>query len=234
MSLLGSLFAWGMAFAATLVFATLAILTSWIPPRGRLYVFWARLWAQVILFFARVPLRVEVAETARVLPGAIFMANHSSALDILGLFLAIPQDVKFVAKRSLFRIPFLGWSMALAGFIPVDRARPEKARSVLDGIADRLKKGSSVIVFPEGTRSVDGNLGPFKKAGFLLALKTGLPIVPVGISGARNILGRGAIRLQFGMMSVKVGEPIATAGLGVAHRAELMRQVRREIERLSA
>jgi len=229
---LGSLLAWAMAGVATLFFGLASIVTSFLPGRDRAYGFWARSWAQVILFFARIPLRAEVAQAARDVPEAIFMANHESALDILALFLAVPQDLKFVAKSSLFSIPILGWSMRLAGFVPVDRAHPEKARAALGGIAKRLKKGDSILVFPEGTRSRDGVLGTFKKAGFLLALKSGLPIVPVGISGARAILRRGDFRLHAGLVTVKVGEPIATAGLGVSHRAELMARTREEILRL--
>ena len=229
---LGSLLAWAMAGVATLFFGLASIVTSFLPGRDRAYGFWARSWAQVILFFARIPLRAEVAQAARDVPEAIFMANHESALDILALFLAVPHDVKFVAKSSLFRIPVLGWSMRRGGFIPVDRSDREKAREALGGIAERLRRGKSVIVFPEGTRSRDGALGPFKKAGFLLALKTEIPIVPIGISGARGILRRGDFRLHDGLLTVKVGEPIPTAGLGVSGRAELMDRVRGEILRL--
>ncbi|HKC24739.1 MAG TPA: lysophospholipid acyltransferase family protein [Thermoanaerobaculia bacterium] len=232
LAVLGSLLAWGIAIAATLFFGITSILTSVLPGRDRYYTFWARSWAQIILFFARIPVRLEVSESARAMPAAIFMSNHESALDILALFLAVPHDVKFVAKSSLFSIPILGWSMRRGGFVPVDRKDREKAREALGGIAERLRKGDSVLVFPEGTRSRDGTLGPFKKAGFLLALKTGLPIVPIGIAGARAILRRGDFRLHKGLVTVKVGEPIPTAGLGIGRRAELMKSVRTEILRL--
>jgi 1-acyl-sn-glycerol-3-phosphate acyltransferase len=232
LAVFGSLLAWAIAILATLFFGVMSILTAWLPGASRFYSFWARSWAQIILFFARIPLRVEVAESARALPGAIFMPNHESALDILALFLAIPQNIKFVAKASLFKIPILGWSMRLAGFVSVDRGDKEKAREAIGGIAKELSKGSSVHVFPEGTRSRDGTLGPFKKAGFLLAIKTGLPIVPVGISGAREILRRGDFRLHRGLISVKVGEPIPTEGLHVADRGALVAKAREEIVRL--
>jgi 1-acyl-sn-glycerol-3-phosphate acyltransferase len=152
LAVFGSLLAWAIAILATLFFGVMSILTAWLPGASRFYSFWARSWAQIILFFARIPLRVEVAESARALPGAIFMPNHESALDILALFLAIPQNIKFVAKASLFKIPILGWSMRLAGFVPVDRGDKEKAREAIGGIAKELSKGSSVLVFPEGTR----------------------------------------------------------------------------------
>ena len=124
--------------------------------------------------------------------------------------------------------------MGLAGFVPVDRDRKDRAREVFGELSVKLKQGLSLVVFPEGTRSRTGELGPFKKSGFLLALKTGMPIIPIGISGARNVLGARGIMLRLGIVTVRVGDPIPTAGLGVSHRRELMRQVRREIVRLSA
>lgn len=233
MNLLRTVWAWTAAFAATLVFGSGAILTSWIPPRGALYLKWARGWARAVLVLSGIPVRVEVSQLTEKLPEAIFMPNHGSAIDILVLFLATHHEVRFLAKRSLFRIPFLGWSMGLAGFIPVDRDRKDRAREVFEELSVKLKQGLSLVVFPEGTRSRTGELGAFKKSGFLLALKTGMPIVPIGISGARNVLGARGILLRPGVVSVRVGEPILTAGLGVSHRRELMRRVRQEILRLS-
>ena len=184
-----SLWSWSVIALSTSVFGSLAILTAWIPPRGRTYLFWARAWARSILFFTGVPATIEISNDAATLPQAIYMSNHESGIDILLLLLVIPQDVRFLAKRSLFWVPFMGWSMWLAGFVPVDRRRTDKARDVLSELDERLAKGTSILVFPEGTRSRDGTLGPFKKSGFLTALKSGVPIVPVGVSGARAVLG---------------------------------------------
>src|SRR5512140_1662715 len=113
MSVLWSVWSWTMALVLTLVFATLAILTAWIPPRGKIYVMWARAWAKAIVFLAGIPVRFESSQAADELAEAIFMPNHQSALDILVLFLAIRQDVRFLAKASIFRVPIFGWSMRL-------------------------------------------------------------------------------------------------------------------------
>lgn len=225
---------WFAIVTTTAIFGTLALLTSWIPPRGRLYLFWARAWANALFTLAGIPRDVRGSRAAAGTPQVVYMASHESLVDIPLLLAAIPHDVRFLAKRSLFFVPFLGWSMWLAGFIPVDRERKEKARDVLEAVARRLRTGCSVLVFPEGTRSKDGSLGPFKKSGFLVALKAELPIVPIGVSGARDVIGRGGLSIRKGIARLRMGDPIPTAGLGVARRAELMDRVRAEIERLRA
>jgi len=224
-----SLWSWAAIALSTTVFGLLAILTSWVPPRGRLYLFWARGWARTILFLTGIPATIEVADEAAALPQAIYMSNHESGIDILLLLLAIRQDVRFLAKRALFFVPFMGWSMWLAGFVPVDRRRTDRAKEVLSELESRLAKGKSILVFPEGTRSRDGRLGPFKKSGFLTALKSGVPIVPVGVSGARAVLGAQGIVVRRGPVRVRAGRPILTASLSVHARRELMEKVRREI-----
>lgn len=227
-----SVWCWLVTLVLTLFFGTLAILTSWVPPRGRLYLVWARAWARGILALSRLRVRVEIAPEAAGAPAAVYMANHESTLDILVALVAIRANVRFLAKREIFFVPILGWSMWLAGFIPVDRERKEKAREVLDALADRLAHGASVLVFPEGTRSRDGRLAPFKKSGFLLALKKEIPIVPIGISGSRPLLGAHGLLVTPGEIVVRLGPPVPTAGLGISRRAELMERVRAEIARL--
>lgn len=234
MTRLRSLWAWSISLVATFLFAVGAIATCWIPPRGRLYLLWARGWARAVLTFAGIPVHVEEASGVEGLPVAIYMANHESVIDILVLFLAIRKDVRFLAKRSLFFIPFLGWSMALAGFVPVDRERKEKAKGVFGTLEKRLAQGRSILVFPEGTRSRTGQLGSFKKSGFLLAMKSGIPIVPIGITGAREVLGADGFLVHPGDVRVRVGEPVPTAGVGVSHRRDLMERVRSEILRLTS
>jgi len=219
------------AFAALITTVDTVILGSYgtlvgaVPPRGDWTRKGARLWARIILWSALVRLRVEGA--ARVGGGpVVFMANHESWLDIPALLVAIPGQVRFLAKRSLFGIPFLGWAMRAMGFIPVDRENRRTAIKSFDEAAARIRAGRSVLVFPEETRTPDGSLLPFQRGGFLIALKAGLPIVPVGIEGARRVLAKGSYLVRPGRIVVRFGEPIPTAGLGVTAKGELMERVR--------
>ncbi len=232
MQLLYTVWVWLFGLVVTPVFGTLAILTSWIPPRGKIYQYWARWWSWVLLRAAGIDVVVETTEGARTVPEAIFMANHTSAADIVVIFVALSRDVRFVAKRGLFWIPFLGWSMWLAGFIPVDRERKDRGREAFDRIGRSLKKGVSILVFPEGTRSRNGKLGVFKKAGFLLAMRAGMPIVPIGITGARTVLGADGLLVRRGRITVRVGDPVPSDGYTFARRGDYVERVRTEIARL--
>jgi 1-acyl-sn-glycerol-3-phosphate acyltransferase len=232
--LLYSVWCWSATLVLTILFGSLAILTSWIPPRGNVYLFWARNWARAVLWFCGLGAKVEAAPGALAVPEAIFMSSHESAIDILALFVAIPHQLRFLAKKSIFYVPFLGWSMWLAGFVPVERESRQSGLEALEALEKRLRKGASVLIFPEGTRSRDGKLGKFKKAGFLLAIRTGIPIVPIAVMDARAILGWKGLLIRRGKATVRMGEPIPTRGLGVVDRAALVERVRGEIQKLRA
>lgn len=225
------------AFAALITAINTVLLGSYgtlvgiIPPRGDWTRKGARLWARIILWSAFVRLRVEGAFRVGAGP-VVFMSNHESWLDIPALLVAIPGQVRFLAKRSLFAIPFLGWAMRAMGFIPVDRENRRTAVKSFDEAAARIRAGRSVLVFPEETRTPDGSLLPFQRGGFLIALKAGLPIVPVGIQGARRVLAKGSYIVRPGRIVVRFGEPIPTAGLGVTSKGELMDRVRAAIIQL--
>ncbi len=230
--LAATVWGWIVILGATVVFGTLALLTSWIPPRGRLFLSWARAWSRALLVLCGIPFRVERSEGSVSARQAVFMSNHESLVDIPLLFVGITQNVRFLAKRSLFFVPFLGWSMWLAGFVPVDRRRTEKAADVFLTLEKRVKAGNSILVFPEGTRSRSGALQPFKKSGFLLAIRMGLPVVPIAVSGARDVVGADSLWIRRVPVVIRFGAPIPTAGLSVSDTRGLMEDVRREILRL--
>ena len=138
----------------------------------------------------------------------IFVGNHTSLLDPPLLISTLPGRPVFIAKRELARVPFLGWVIWLADFIFIDRTDPQAARGSLKLAADCIRAGQSVMTFPEGTRSRDGRLLPFKKGTFHLALAAGVPIVPLAIRGGLGILPRGTWRVEGGGYRIRVGQPL--------------------------
>jgi 1-acyl-sn-glycerol-3-phosphate acyltransferase len=194
----------------------------------------ARWWARLSLAAAGCRLRVE--GVARVVPGRryVVMSNHQSALDPLVLLAVLPTALRcaFWVKRSLFRAPFLGSAMRAMGFVPVDRADRSGAGRMLAGTRRLVGEGRSVLVFPEETYGPGDVLLPFQRGGFLLALREGLPILPVGIQGARASLPPRAKLISPATVVVRFGSPIETAGQGVSGRDRLAEQARQAISEL--
>lgn len=141
----------------------------------------------------------------------IFASNHESALDIWVLVEALPRTIRFVAKRELFRIPIFGWYMQLGGHVPVERSNHARAIHSLRQAAELVRAGTSLIVFPEGTRSRDARVQPFKKGPFALAQEARVPIVPVAVSGSAAVTPTKLIAVRPGTIRVVVGDPIDPA-----------------------
>jgi 1-acyl-sn-glycerol-3-phosphate acyltransferase len=156
----------------------------------------------------------------------VFVMNHQSMLDIVVAFIAIPVNIRFVAKQVLKYVPFLGWYMWATGMIFVDRSRRAQALMSLARAGERIRDGASIIAYPEGTRSLDGRIHAFKKGPFVVALKAQVPIVPVAIEGSGRCLPKGRFRPRGGTVRVKIGQPIPTAGLTDVDRDALMHRVR--------
>ncbi|HEY6837699.1 MAG TPA: lysophospholipid acyltransferase family protein [Geobacteraceae bacterium] len=212
----------------TLLTAASAIVATLFDSTGRLYHRHARFWSRFALWMAGV--RVEVSGVENIPPGpVIFMSNHQSNFDILSLFRAIPQQFAWLAKEELFRIPVFGHSMARAGYIPLNRGDSRSALKSMTAAAERIKKGKSVIIFPEGTRSNDGSLLPFKRGGFIIAAKAGVPVVPCSISGSRLVNPPKRIELHRGVITIRFGAPITMAARTDADRQELLERVRSAI-----
>jgi len=159
----------------------------------------------------------------------LFVANHQSMFDIPVLMATLPVNARMVAKHTLKYVPFLGWSMAAVGMLFVDRRKGAQALQSLTRAAETLRKGANVVAFPEGTRSHDGRILPFKKGPFVLALAAGVPIVPVALEGTSKVLPSGGFKLRPYRCRMKIGEPVPTEGLTEADRDALMRRVRDEL-----
>jgi 1-acyl-sn-glycerol-3-phosphate acyltransferase len=229
---LRSLGVWIVISLATIAFGLPAIPLALVPPRGEWFLKLARGWARLILFVSGV--RVRILHRERFAKGRSFVvaANHESFYDILVLLAVLPMSVRFLAKRNLFRLPFLGWSIAAAGFIPVDREARSRNAGVVDTALARLQKGRSLVVFPEETRTRTGELLPFKTGAALIASRAALPLLPLGLAGTLRIQRRGGFTITPSRVTLSVGEPIAASGEGKRERAELTDQLRQRIAAL--
>lgn len=232
MIFLRSVIAWVFGSLATSLICFIIFIVSLVD-RGsarinRLIVLWAR----ILLALTGVRVTVTGGENVPRQGPVLFVANHRGAFDIPALQHAIPREFKWVAKKSLFSIPALGWSMTLAGFIPIDRQNAQAAYSSMEAAVERIKNGACVLIFPEGTRnSTDEPLLPFKRGSFLLAVKSGVPVVPVAIDGTRDILRKGGFMINPAPVRVRIGMPIDSAG---ANEKMLREKARAAIEGLFA
>ena len=189
----------------------------------------ARAWAWLILKTTGVRVRVNGLDLIDPSRSYIFAANHQSIYDIPIVFTAVPSQLRIVAKQSLGRIPFLGWHLHRAGHLLVDRQNP--GAGILKKMAKLVGERHSLIVFPEGTRSVDGAVARFKGGSFVFALDSGMPVVPISIAGSRRVMQKGRLMVCPGEVTVTVHEPIGTNGVGrdgVRELAEHVREVVRQ------
>jgi 1-acyl-sn-glycerol-3-phosphate acyltransferase len=218
----------------TILGSLLAIPSGVIDRTGDLVLKLARWWSRGVLGSAGVRLRVRSRTTFDPKRSYVVMPNHLSTVDIWAIFIAVPVPLRFIAKKQLGQIPLFGWAMRAGRFIFIDRQNAVSARRTIDQAADRIRKGCSVVIFPEGTRSRDGQLGPFKKGGFHLAINSGAEVVPVAIRGTREVMPRGAALIRRGVVDIEIGEPISTAGLGPNDRQALLEQVRARLAEMLA
>ena len=221
-----------VAVAVTIPLATATLAVAAIRSNARLIDNITRLWARLILRGAGIDLRVEGTEVIDRQQRYILIANHHSYFDIPCIFAAIPQPIRFMAKISLFKIPIFGWAIGRAGFIPIDRKNRRTAVKSFELAVERIRKGNTVVVFPEEGRSRERAMRPFQRGGFLLALRSGLPILPVAIVGTFDVFRAGAKRVTPGPVTVKVGTPIPTEGLTVRQKDQLLEQSRAQITKM--
>lgn len=211
----------------TIVFAAVLTLAALIgvPNRGgSIYDLLPRLWARAALWASGVSVRVHGLDALPKDASVIFVCNHVSLYDILALVGWMPRN-NFVAKAELFRIPIFGQAMRVLGTVPIERSNQRAAFGAYDEAAERIRDGSSVVVFPEGTRGRDYAIRQFKKGPFVLAIKAGAPIVPVVIYGTIEILPKGSLLMHPGIIDVFVLAQVPTAGLAYADRDTLARSV---------
>lgn len=210
---------------ATTLFGVPAIIGSVLFRNRDLTMHLGRMWSRVML--SALGSRVEYSGLDHIdrHGPCVFISNHTSSVDIWALACVLPPHARFVAKQELRRVPVMGWAMAASGFVFVDRANRTRAIKSLEQAAEKIRGGLSVVLFAEGTRSLDGCLQPFKKGPFHLALRAAVPIVPVAISGSWGILQPRSLRVTPGVVRVRFEQPIDVAAWPPDDVAGLTRHV---------
>ena len=214
-------------FFHSLVFCVWSILLSLFDRSGKLgHLYCAVPWAKVILWVCGVKGEVKGLENVDSEVPRVYVTNHQSYFDIFALFACLPANFRFILKKELIRIPLFGFAMRLAGHVPLDRMDHRAAVKSMNEAAKKLERGTSMLIFPEGTRSEDGKLQPFKNGGFRLALKGGFDIVPVAIINSRHIVPKGSLGINKGTFGLNVGKPISVKDYSKKDVDRLMKVVR--------
>jgi 1-acyl-sn-glycerol-3-phosphate acyltransferase len=214
----------------SIIFCVWAIFVSIFDKRGRLPHFYAAVpWAKIILWVCGARVKVKGQENVDRDEPRIYLSNHQSYFDIFALLACLPADFKFILKQELMRIPLFGFAMKRARYIAIDREEPRKAVKSINEAVSKIKKGSSMLIFPEGTRSEDGKLQPFKTGGFRLALKAGCDVVPVAITNSRNIVPKKSLKINKGTIAMNIGTPISVKDYTKKDMDKLMAHVREAI-----
>jgi 1-acyl-sn-glycerol-3-phosphate acyltransferase len=217
----------------TFVLSLIVVIAALLKHRGRIYDWAAHSWARWMIWASGSRIKIEGLEHLPLDRPQIIASNHQSWYDVWALAAIIPKRYRFIAKEELRRVPLFGLAWASAGHISIDRKDRSKAIRALDEAAELMRTDkSSVVIFPEGTRSPTGELLPFKKGAFMMALRTGIEIVPAAVIGSRAVQKKGDWRVRPGTIIVRFGPPIDTSRYDEAHREELMLVVRESIERM--
>ena len=201
-------------------------------PRGTVAFFCMQWWSKTVLWFCRIRLNVQGIENIKPDTIQIFASNHTSHFDIFVLSAISPVRFGWVAKKELFKIPFLGWHMKLQGYVSIDRRHRDKAIASLNYAAEQIRNGKRIAMFPEGTRTREGSLQPFKKGLFHLCVRTGVPIVPIIIEGAYDVLKPESLIIRPGKVYVNIGKELPTSGYTPDTIERLMADLRVRMEEL--
>lgn len=191
-----------------LIIAILTILVSPFDSKGKITHYISKIFSKVILLVSGIKLKVNGLEKIDRDKSYVFVSNHASYFDIPILMQAIPNNVRFIYKKSLSKIPIFGWGMYLGQYVPIDRENGREALKALRNAAQKINKGISIVIFPEGTRTPDGEIKDFKKGVFVLADEAKENIVPVLIKGSYNIMPKGKFKIQSAKVEVTFFEPV--------------------------
>lgn len=215
---------------ATIVFGMVSLIISLFETSGRRQIAVARAWARCLLRVSGVKVNVEGLEKIRPDGSYVFVSNHLSYMDTPVVLANIPVQFRFLAKRGLFQIPLLGTHLARAGHIPVPRGDARAAVKTMTTAAQAIRERSiSLLIFPEGGRSQTGELGSFKEGAAYIAIRAGVPLVPITLRGTRKVLPYGSGHVRSGSVTMRIGEPIPTDQVQLRDRMRVTRELRDRI-----
>jgi 1-acyl-sn-glycerol-3-phosphate acyltransferase len=217
-------------YVYTIVMGTLSLLVWPFDRSGRLQHGCSRWWCRMIAWTIGARIRVHGTENVRPEQSYVYMANHASLIDTPALFAYLPHQFKIMAKKQLFYVPFMGWHLWTSGHFPIDQSDGRKTARSLRRVIEGVRAGKSLAVFPEGTRTSDGRLQEFKAGAFKIAMRAGVPIVPVTIRGTFQLLPRTTLAPRPGRVDVFIGEPIATSDYAEKQLPALIERTRAAIQ----
>ncbi len=227
--MLYSIYMWSVIVLAVFFFGNVFLVFSLIIPiarKGPVYKLITSGWGRTIVFLSGINVRLQGREHVSRDLNYIYISNHQSYFDVISLIAFLPHPIRFVAKKELLYLPVFGQALWSGGHVIVDRGKGEKSRRSMEKAARKVSRGTPILVFAEGTRSADHRLGDYKKGGFILAVDSGVPLVPVSVSGTAPIMPKGGYRLKKSEVTITIGEPVPTEGLGRDDIDRLMERVR--------
>src|SRR5882724_8548630 len=218
---------------ATIIMGTVSLLTSLFDSQGRLQHQISRVWSRMLLAVSGVKMRITGLDKLDPSGSYVFVANHRSLMDTPVVLAHIPLQFRFLAKKGLFLIPILGTHLRRAGHLPVVKDDPRASlKSMSDAAKIIRERGISVLLFPEGGRSRDDKLQEFKEGAAYIAIKAGVPAVPIVMTGTREVLPMGSMQIMSGIVELRIGDPIPTANLSLKDRTSLTQTLREKVVEL--
>jgi len=222
---------WALGLAATLGWTIVAVVYTALSANSeQIHSRCAVPWSRALLRISGVKVYTEGIEHIEPATAYVYIPNHTSFFDIFSLLAYLPVNFKFILKEELMRLPILNWAMRKAGYISISRSSAARARKTIKGAIDMIKKGTSLVIFAEGTRSNDGTLQPLKRGAFQLAMASGTPIIPVAIKGSSEVMTKGSYKIKSGTIRITAAKPIPTKNFKKQQMPELIASVTESLQ----
>jgi len=221
-----TIWCWIGCAVSTVFWGSVSVVASLVSGKGRIQHYCMRRWSRDNLWLSRARVEIEGLENIDSGRPQIFIANHSGLHDILSLAAYLPIQFRWIAKKSLFRVPFMGWHMRRSGYIAIDRENPRDAAKSIMEAAREIRSGVNAIAFPEGTRSRTGELGQFRSGAFSLAIRTGVPLVPISLDGSYRVIVPKTLQVNPGVtIRIKIDRPIDLSSYAKGEKHRLMEDI---------